>query len=161
MPNECWLRCEALLTKSEADPRTVTCPASTSGPCGGTRRELSVREAACINERHRSPAPHIDTVRPRGASPLGSVVASEQALVGWTRDAHAARPIPPSVAPFGVNAFTRLSHPHRALRARRAHTYEVPRNRRCRVEQTRECLRPSSGTGAPALILQFAACSSP
>jgi hypothetical protein len=119
MPNERWLRHEAPLMKSVADFRVVTCPASFSAPSGGTRREPSVREATFLprtstSRRQASRHPEgASSDRPRSASPMGSVVASEQALAGWPRDASRARPITQSVAPFGVNAFSRLAHPHR------------------------------------------------
>jgi hypothetical protein len=61
MPNECWLRSEAPLTKSEADPRTVNETSIEQGPTRrdprGTLRARGDRTCPALNDNQHHDAP--------------------------------------------------------------------------------------------------------
>jgi hypothetical protein len=157
MPKDCWVRCKGPLITSKAESCVVTCSSTMSAPCGGTRWEtLRARGAHLLGLRPNF-APHVyqlgarapttrNGVPPRWAAPWRASRRS------WEPAGPSTGPSPlPNVAPNPRRREQRPALLNRALPARDGHTYEVPRNRRCRSEQPWERPRPTSGTGAPAL----------
>jgi hypothetical protein len=160
MLNDCWLRCEAPLMKSEGVPYTVTL---SSTELGTLRRDpqCTLLGRGAIEARRERGETALDSIalspfqakgkpRSQSASAMGQLCECEQAFV-WSRWGATKNPAWPSgVARFGVNAFTRLAHTNRAHAMRDDHAYEVQETDGVDPSNSRR-LTPPSGTGAPAL----------
>ena len=158
MPNECWLRYEAPLTKSEVDPWAVTLSSTELGPMRRDPRGLSVREATSTKVRSTSPVPSYSCpARERknlqSASAMGSSVASEQALFWAPRDAHAPRLSHASVALLGVTAVMRLAHTNRASRPEPRSHLRGPKKPTVSIRASERAPHATVGDGCPGGVL--------
>jgi hypothetical protein len=158
MPNECWLRCEAPLMKSEADPYTVRLSSTDFGPMrrdplGTFRARGDIKKgtrAATPLSYSRGPAHRHDSSSLSASAMGSSVTASRRSWLCGTR----MRPVWPSasVAPFGVNAIPRLAHTNRALVASGDHTYEVQETDGVDPSK-RRAPHATVGDGCPGVVL--------
>jgi hypothetical protein len=153
MPNECWLRWQTPLMKSEGVPYTVK-SSSTEGP---TRRDpLGISSPA----RAASTAPHRSETRLQNASAMGSSASHDRRpwQPGW--DALAPRRPMTGVAPYGVSTVIRLAHTNRARSASGDTTYEVQETDGGRPSE-RRAPHATAGDGCPSAVhLKSAARSS-
>jgi hypothetical protein len=166
MPNECWLRWQAPLMKSDADPYTVTLSSADFDPMRrdplGTfraRGDINKRASGVTTCSFVGPAPRHVT-RLQSASAMGSSACHDRRP--WCHDGTRPRPVGPmaGVAPFGVSALKRLAHTNRAPAASGGRTYEVQETDGVDPSK-RRAPHATVGDGCPGVVhLKSAACSS-